>query len=258
METKKTTATHKKSIWIRILKIFGWIIASVIFLLILVAILIQIPSVQNYGRKKVVSYLEHKLNTKVEIGKLAIKFPTSLSLQNVYIEDQSKDTLLYGGELKVDISMFKLIRSDIEIKEIALDNFLVKVKRMPPDTTFNFQFIVDAFMSENTKDAEVEDTTPLKINIDKILLDRTRIVYKDAYTGNDMDLAIGHFNTRIKTFDPSHLLFNIPEMTLKGLKGHFYQMEPLKKTLEKSVAEAAAEPDNFLRLLNKTINIMAE
>ena len=254
MEIKKETATHKRPIWIRILKVFGWIIASVIFLLILVAILIQVPSVQNWGRQKAVSYLQNKLHTKVEIGKLAIKFPTSISLQNIYVEDQSKDTLLYGGELKVDISMFKLIKSDIEIQEIELDNILVKLKRMPPDSTFNFQFIVDAFVSPNSN-PKVQDTTPLKINIDKILLNKTRVVYKDAYTGNDMDLAIGHFDTRIKTFDPSHMLFNIPIMNLKGLKGHFYQLEPLKKSVEKSVAEAAANPDNYLQFLNKEIKL---
>ncbi|MEO6818140.1 MAG: translocation/assembly module TamB domain-containing protein [Ginsengibacter sp.] len=254
METKTPTATHKKSIWIRILKVFGWIIASIIFLLILVAILIQIPSVQNYGRQKVVSYLQNKLHTKVEIGKLAIKFPTSISLQNIFIEDQSKDTLLYGGELLVDISMFKLLKKDIEIQTIALDNITAKIKRVPPDSTFNFQFIVDAFMSPN-KTPNVKDTTPLKINIDNILLNRTRVVYKDAYTGNDMDLAIGHFDTRIKTFDPSHMLFDIPTMNLKGLKGHFYQMEPLQKSIEKTVADAAANPDNFLQLLNKEINL---
>ena len=202
-----------------------------------------------------VSYLEHKLKTKVAIGKLDIKFPTALSLQDVYIEAQDKDTLLYGGELKVDISMLRLLKSDIEIQEIALNNITAKVKRLPPDSTFNFQFILDAFMSDPHKTSSPKDTAALKMNIERILVNNTRIVYKDAFTGNDMDLTIGKLDTKITTFDPSHLLFNMPSITLKGLKGYFYQVEPLQKSIEKTVAEAAAQPGNFLQFLNKEMDL---
>jgi uncharacterized protein YhdP len=151
METKRQTTKNKRSLLSKLLRVFAWIIASVIFLAILILILIQIPAVQNFGRKKVVNFLEHKLKTKVAIGRLDIDFPTTLSLQKVYFEDQSKDTLLYGGELKVDINMFQLLKNDIQIKEIALNNIVAKIKRLPPDSVFNFQFMVDAFAGEQKK-----------------------------------------------------------------------------------------------------------
>ncbi|MEP6627112.1 MAG: hypothetical protein ABJA32_03970, partial [Ginsengibacter sp.] len=255
MESKQEEQKKKRSLLFRLFKVFAWILASILFLIVLVLLLIQTSFVQNFARKKVVTYLENKLKTKVAIGKLDIKFPTALSLQNVFFEDQTKDTLLYGGEIKVDISMFKLIRSDIEIKEIALNDILLKVKRLPPDSVFNFQFIADAFSSKQTKTPSKKDTSGLKMNIDQILINRTRIVYKDALTGNDMDLAIRHFDTKISKFDPSHLLFDIPTITLNGLKGYFYQLEPLQKPIENTIAEAAAPSDHFLQFLNKVINV---
>ncbi|MEO6845545.1 MAG: hypothetical protein ABI184_10240, partial [Ginsengibacter sp.] len=102
MELKKEETKRKKPLLLKIGKVLAWIVASFILLIVLVLILIQTSFVQNFARKKVVSYLENKLKTKVEIGKLTIKFPTALSLQNVFFEDQFKDTLLYGGEIKVD------------------------------------------------------------------------------------------------------------------------------------------------------------
>src|SRR6185312_3000333 len=170
-------------------------------------------------------------------------------------EDQTKDTLLYGKEIKVNIDMFKLIKNDIEIKEIALNNIVLEVKRLPPDSVFNFQFIVNAFSSEQKKAPKKQDTSTLKMNIDQILVNKTRIVYKDAFTGNDMDLTFGHLDTKISKFDPSHLLFNIPSITLNGLTGYFYQLEPLKKSIQKSVAEAAAPPEHYLQLQNIEINL---
>ncbi len=254
MESKQVVK-KKRSFIGKLGKIVAWIVASLIFLIIVVLLLIQTSFVQNIARKKVVSYLEHKLKTKVAIGKLDINFPTTISLQQVFFEDQSRDTLLYGGELKVDISMFRLIRNDIQIQEIALNNIVAKVKRLPPDSVFNFQFIVDAFIGEQKKVSQKQDTATLKMNIERILVNNTRIIYKDAFTGNDMDLAIGHLDTRITTFDPSHLLFNMPQITLKGLKGHFYQLAPLQKPIANTVAEAAAAPENFLQFLNKEIKL---
>jgi uncharacterized protein involved in outer membrane biogenesis len=160
MESNESVEKKKRPLLITLARIVMWIIGSVVFLIILVLILIQTAFVQNFARKKVVSYLEHKLKTKVEIGKLDVKFPTAISLQNVFFEDQTKDTLLYGGEIKVNINMFKLLRHDIEIKEIALNNLVVEVKRLPPDSVFNFQFIVNSFTREQ-KSTPSNDTSAM-------------------------------------------------------------------------------------------------
>ena len=246
---------RKKSVGTVIAKVFLWIIASVLFLVMLVLILIQTSFVQNFARKKVVGYLQNKLHTKVEIGKLDIDFPTTLSLQNIFIQDLSKDTLLYGKELKVNMDMIKLISSNIDIKKITLNGIVAKVKRLPPDSVFNFQFIADAFSSPDTISKSPKKTSTLQMNIDEILVNKTRIIYKDLFTGNDMDLTFGHFDTKISKFDPSHLLFDIPSITLNGLHGYFHQLEPLKQPVKITVSEAAAAPDHYLQLLNKVISL---
>lgn len=253
MESEQATK-KKRSVLSKLGRVFAWILASVIFLIFLVFILIQTPFVQNYARKKVVSYLENKLKTKVEIGKLDVKFPTAISLQNVFFEDQSKDTLLYGGEIKVGISMFRLLKNDFQVNEIVLNTIVAKVKRLPTDSVFNFQYIIDAFAGGQKKVSQNQSASTSKINIERILVNNSRIIYKDAFSGDDMDLSIGHLDTKISTFDPSHLLFNIPSITLKGLTGHFYQLAPLQKSIEKSVAEASAQPSNYLQLINKEMN----
>ncbi|MEO7044168.1 MAG: AsmA family protein, partial [Ferruginibacter sp.] len=254
MESTEKTPRKKRSLIAKAGRVLAWIIGSLILLIILVLLLIQTAPVQNFARKKIVTYLENKLKTKVEIGKLDIKFPTSLSLQNVFLEDQSKDTLVYGGELRVNLGMFKLIKGDIDVNEIYLDNIVAKVKRLPPDSTFNFQFIIDAFGSSKPATPKEEDTSAVKINIDRIIVKNTRVVYKDALTGNDMDLTIGDLDTKISTFDPTHMVFEVPSIKLKGLKGHLYQLEPLQQPVDKTVAETASQPETYLQFINKEMN----
>lgn len=133
------------------LKTILWIVGSLIALLLLVIFLIRIPSVQNYVVNKVTNYVEQKIGTPVSIGYVNITFPTSVVLENIYMEDQSRDTLLAGEKLKVDISMWKLLNSTVEVKSIALEGITAKINRTLPDSSFNFDYIVKAFASPQKK-----------------------------------------------------------------------------------------------------------
>ncbi len=77
----------------------------------LVAVLIITPPVQNFIKNKATSWLSKKLDTKVSIGKIYIGFPKKIVLENIYVEDKTKDTLLSGGKVKVDIAMMKWLRN---------------------------------------------------------------------------------------------------------------------------------------------------
>ena len=245
--------THKKrSILQKIANVAAWILVSLFFLVILLMILIQTAPVQNFARGKIQSYLQNKLKTKVVIGRINISFPNSILLQNFLIEDRTKDTLASGKELKVSLDMTRLLKSQLMIREIDLSNIITKIKRVGTDTTFNYQFIVDAF-SSGSKTSNPKDTTSMKMKVDKILVNNTRIVYQDVITGNDLNLFLEHLDMPIKTFDPDHLYFDIPKFTVKGLKGYFYQNIPLKPKIDSAVAQAVLTPGKYLQLHNSEI-----
>lgn len=219
-----------------------------IFLVLLLYILIQIPGVQNFAKNKIVSYLQNKIKTKVEIGKFSLDFPKQIVLQNVYFEDQHKDTLLYGGNIRVDISLFKLLSNEVDLQYLELDNFKANIYRINPDTNFNYQYIVNAFVSDNSKPTQPADTTStMKFNIGKIVLNKIQAKFKDDETGNDVFFYLGNFKTNIKTFDPAHLIYNIPSIEISDINTRIYQYKPLIKIKDStsrvaSPAESASTP----------------
>ncbi len=250
MEKEKEIKKKHRSVLAKIGRIFTITILSIITLIILVLILIQTDPVQNFARKKVVSFLENKLKTRVEIAKIDIDFPKMLVLEGVYIEDLSKDTLVAGKQLKVDIDMFKLLKSEIQINEIKLNQVTAKIKRELPDTTFNFQFIIDAFATAPTQPT---DTAALKLAIDKIIVDKSRFVFKDVVTGNDVDIYINHFDTRITKFDLDHIAIEVPKITLNGLRGKIKQTAPIEVTTEVTNPDStvSGEAPAFLKFSNQ-------
>ena len=230
-------------------KVLAWILVSILSLVLLLFILIQIPAVQNLGKKKIVAYLEKKLKTKVEIGKLSIDFPKRITLEKVYFEDQLKDTLLSAEKLQVDISLFKLLRSEVEIKYLELNGAHANIYRRDSLTGFNYDYIVKAFVSDEIKDT-AKTTSPLKFRLNKIVLNRVYGKYMDDQTGNEADFVIGNFETGFKTFDPFNMVFDLPKISLNGTNIKIRQYKPLFTPQSMAVVEAESNtPINTLLTL---------
>ncbi len=208
---------------------------------------------QNFARKKVVSYLEGKIHTKVQIAKLSLDFPKRLVLEGVYFEDQKKDTLLYGGNIQVDIALLKLIKSQVEINYIGLKDFHANIYRLGKDTSFNYQYIVDAFVTPST--APADTSAGMKISVDKIDLENIRANFKDDQTGMDFSGSFGKFQTAFKKFDLDKMNFSLPDILLENVSGHFYQNKPLMTPQPAAVVEAKSNEPFNLQLGLDNINI---
>ncbi|MBV9963470.1 MAG: translocation/assembly module TamB domain-containing protein [Parafilimonas sp.] len=231
MDAKKVTR--------KIFKVFAWIIGIVIFLILLVYILIQVPGVQNFAKNKVVSYVQGKIKTKVAIGKLSLDFPKRLVLENVYFEDQKKDTLLYGGKIRVDISLFKLLSNEVDLQYLELNGIKANIYRNYPDTSFNYDYIVKAFASSNTTTKNPQDTSaPMKFNIGKIVFKNILAKFKDDESGSNVYFYLGDFNTSIRTFDPDKQVFSIKDINVSDINAKIYQYKPLIK-IKDSVSPVA-------------------
>ena len=141
-------AGQKKKIWTRVRKLILIILASLFALLILSFIFLNTHAGKNFVRNQAVHYLQKKLNTKISIESIDYSLPQWVELNNVYIEDLKKDTLLYGEKLFVDIDMFKLLSGGIDIEKVYLKNCVANIYKKPNDSFFNYQFIVDAFSGQ--------------------------------------------------------------------------------------------------------------
>lgn len=228
------------------LKVLLWIVGSIIGLFLLIILLLQIPYVQNKVKDKAVAYLEKKIGTEVKLGSIEIGLPKKVILQDFYFESQNGDTLLAGDKLAVDISLIRLLSNEVEINSINLEGVTANVQR-GRDSVFNFDYIIDAFASNKPKDTT---SAPMKFSIDKVNLNRIKLRFNDAISGNNLSAAIGHFDTRIKKFDLDKLEFDVPKAKLSGLKVRLQQgmVAQIAQGTQELAEEASKRPDLKLRL----------
>ena len=176
-----------KKIVRRIFRITLTTVLVILGIILLILVLIQTGPVQNYGRGKIEAYLEKKLQTKVRIGNLYIDFPARIIIKNIYLEDRRKDTLISGGKIEVDISMFRLLHKELRVNNLELDNVTLKVKRLMPDSVFNFQFIADAFSSPEKEPVKKDTSAGFQFIIGDI---RLHHVYRTAQNVEGLPLLL--------------------------------------------------------------------
>lgn len=261
MQEEKSSAPKtekpKRSLPVRIARIVGKTLLFLLLFIIVVFLLILTPPVQKFLTGKVEGYLQNKLKTRVAIGRIGFGLSGNVSLNNIYIEDKTKDTLLYGGSIKANVAFLKLLSNEVEVKGIELQNITAKVKRVLPDTAFNFQFIIDAFTSGATQDTSTG--APMKLNVSDVTLDNVAVTYKDVITGNDMYAKLGYATTTIDKLDPYTQTFDFPTLILRNSTVRMKQFTPLlsPKPMAQSVAEAAAPSPMHLSFGTIDVNKVA-
>lgn len=225
------------------LKIFLWIIGSIVLLFVVFFVVIQIPSVQNYAKDKAVVYLEGKIKTKIKVDSLSVVFPKKVVLTGVYFEDQKKDTLFAGEKLAANISLLQLINNKIEINSLELVGISANLNR-DQKAVFNFDYILKAFSSPKQ---QKKDSPPMQFSVEEIKLDRIQFKYTDAVTKNNFYANLQHFETRIKTFDLNEMNFEIPKAKINGLRFKLKQGLVQISNATK-VAAIKNEPESILKL----------
>ena len=202
-----TEAFAQKSFWFAVLAMVSLFLlarvitkrAAMICLLFFVSLwaLIQSPPVQSWLVSKVTDRLSSSLHTRIRIGHVDFSFFNKMILQQTLVEDQHRDTLLYAGEIKVNITDWFFARDSAELHYIGLNDASVKLQRS--DSVWNYQFLVDYFGSPSSS----KPKSKFNLNLKKVQLANIHLLKKDGWRGEDMELSLGSLLVDADTFNLS-------------------------------------------------------
>ena len=210
-------------------KITLYLLGIVLVIIVAVFIFVNTRSGKSFIKNKVQAYLQQKLKTKVVIGFLDYSLPKWIKLNGVYLEDQQKDTLLYGEQVAVDINMLKLISGEIDIRKASFKNIYANISRPENDTVFNYQFIINAFSGATKTATATPDTAALKITLKALLLNNIRLKFTDKYSGNEFTTGIKNLDANLNQFQPDRMQFGINDFTASGIDFFMLALKDAKK-----------------------------
>ncbi len=156
-------------------RIFLWFTAVFLLIVGLAFLVAMAPPVQTWLAHRVSDYLSKELKTNVYVDKVRINFFKSLTLKGLLIEDLHLDTLLYAGELSLNLNDISTKNHILDIHEISLTDGGFYLREYHGEVNNNLDFILEYFSSGSSNDTTARD---YKITVENLKLQNARFKYE--------------------------------------------------------------------------------
>ncbi len=179
---------------------------------------------------KLVSYISEKTGTVVEIEKAYVTFSGNIYVEDLYLEDQQKDTLLYSKKLEASIALIPLIKgSKYHLKSLDWTGVKANIIKTQKTGSYNFDFIVDAFSSgtDSISPASTETTNDVPIEIGDITLNNFDVIFYDELLGIDSEMKLGALEIEMETFDLESMFFEADQLDLTNSVVNYTQTKAI-------------------------------
>ena len=194
-----------------------WIVIILLLLLIITGFLLKIPAIQSGVAEKLSGFLSRKISATAEIEKIKISFLSSITVEGLYFSDKENDTLLYAGEVMVNISVPDLLKKELHVTAFSLSELNANVYRQSSDSLFNYNFILSAFSDTAKKEVkELENKSGWTIRIDQVRLRDLKVKYIDDYGGMNASAELKTLHLNMKETDIHQSVFDIDSLLADG------------------------------------------
>ncbi len=229
-ETYRPTLEKKKRN--KILRRIGRVFLVLIVLFVALVLFIRSPWGQDIIVTRATDYVSGKTGTKVEIDLLFLTFSGNLSLEGLYLEDKKGDTLVYSKALEADVGLSQLIfGNEFDLEYLRWEGLKANVTRQEGSEDFNFTFLIDAFVSQDSVSApEQAKSEPMAISVGSIDLKDFDIGYDDGFMGIDSKFRLGRLYLEAHTIDLETMRFELDDLELSDTEAVYKQTKPFPKT----------------------------
>lgn len=172
--------------------------------------MINYPPVQNFLVKQVTAVLSSELGTKVEVKHIDFSLFNKMLIEGVLVEDKQKDTLLYAGTARVNITDWFFLKDKATLKYLGLQNTVINLTRT--DSVWNYQFLADYFSSP--KNTTASSNKGLEFDFKTVELENIRFNKTDKWVGQDMSIAVSKGSIEADSLDIASKLFVIKNINL--------------------------------------------
>jgi len=154
-------------------------------LLVFIWSTLHVRPVQNWLVGLVTANLSGKLHATISIRHIDYSFFDKMDLNGLLIQDQHKDTLLFAGNAKINITDWFFLKDKATLNYVELDNAVVNLQRT--DSVWNYQFLIDYFSSprrDTVKKAGIE------FSLKELKFHNVSFKQTDKWNGKDMLVSI--------------------------------------------------------------------
>ena len=237
------------------LKAILWVVLIFVLIFLIIAGIIQIPAVQNKIVHAATSFVSNKTHTRVEIENVGISFPKSVVIEGLFLEDLSKDTLIYAGKAKVNIALYDLIRNKITVSSVTLENLNLNLYSTETDSLFNYNFLITAFSDSTKAETPLPETkSPWTFNVDNVSLKNIRLRYNDEFAGMYVSASLEKMEVQMDEIDFKNSVYAIDDLLVEKMKANVLITKLSKADNKESESLLPTITANNVQINNSTVS----
>ena len=153
----------------------------------------QSSRVQTYLTQRLATHLSEKTGAKISVGKVDIAFFRRVILEDILVEDQQADTLLFVQSVSAHIDTLKFRQQKLVLDQLTFEGTTLKTSRDSLHR-FNFSFILDSLKSKEKKPNE------WLFSCNNFNFLNASVVFQDLYQPEPQVLNIEDFQFSISNF----------------------------------------------------------
>ena len=248
-----------------------------IILVVLIVVLLYLPFVQNFAASKVSQSVSEVVGMDIHIGKFRLTYPFNLMVQDVYMMDADRDTLLYARDLNVQLRLISFANKELAVSRLFVDEVRVQSKSLIEGMEINGVIgsfdgqadhislinekvilnqlkLSDANLTVRIDSISLPDSTGQKLNwkfaVDEIQLDRLAVAIHLPADSIQLVSFIENASLSAGKIDLNEERYEADQLSIIGATIH-YDMgnQPLQKGLDPShimFSEVNASIDTIL------------
>ena len=215
----------------RVVKTLLWILGGLLGMMLLVMAALQFQAVQRFITQYALSSITEKTRTRIEVGSVSIGFTNAVILHNIFVESRQRDTLLSIQTLSANVDLPALLSHRIELTNIRIDSLTSRIIRTEPDSSFNFDFILDAISQDSTAVVNADaGEAGWTFGVDGARIDGIDLSYDDDVSGMSLGATLGSVEASIDRFDSDSMQFFIRRLSVEGGNSVWYDDRASAKT----------------------------
>lgn len=216
-EQEEKESLKKK--WLKRLWLWLWRFALYTFtLFISLALLFQIPPVQNWAVRQVTKSLSKQLETKVSVDYLRFAWFDRLQLDHFWVQDYDGDTLVYSSQLRANFNLnpITLILKGIEIEALDLKGAQFNLQRLEGEMKTNIQIAAERLSPTDTSGVH-KKKRPVRLNLKRLGLEDVRFLEDDFIKGKKIAIQLAQGRIEVDQMDLPNKRIAIAGAKINGL-----------------------------------------
>ncbi len=211
----------------RIGKLLLRILAGLAALMLLIYLLISLPPVQNMIARKAVGALNENLDFSLSVERVRIVFFNRAQVHDVELSTGEGETVLSASSIDVRIRPAGLLRRNLDLRRISLDDVEVNLVKSGEDSLLNVVRIIRSLPTGDTLEKK-EQGDGFGFHVRRLVLSDVDLLWMDEVSGNRISADLGNLNVLVNQMDLDSMRFHVDRLRIRDLDLHGNQV-PVKE-----------------------------